>query len=209
MALLVELESTGAADEVSLTLTDMDMPYERWESLGRFFGSLDRRIRWYIGDWLNFGEAIYGEQSAQAVEATVADRYDVAERITGLDHGTMMNIRSVCGRVARSRRRVELGFWIHAEVAALEADEQDAWLQRAVDEGLSKSDLRAAIRETKGLAKGKEPAEPAEGGDGLTPADRIEHAARLVYQTGQPTTEGDVLVSAEVWAQLGAALGEE
>lgn len=209
--LLLDLEATGKADEVSLVLTDPELPYDTWEALGRFLGSVDRRARWYIGDWLNFGEAVYGEEAAQAVEATTAERYQEAERVTGLDHGTLMNIRSVCSKIARSRRRKELGFWIHVEVAPLEPDEQVHWLQQAIDNGWTKSELRQAIRD----AKNPPVEDDGDGGagegsfDGVTLAERLEQAARLVYRQAQSTSEGDYLVPAEPMAQLAAALGEK
>lgn len=207
--LLLDLEAAGAADEVSLTLTDEKMPLARWEDLGRFLGSIDRRARWYIGDWLIFGEAVYGEDAAQGVESTTRERYSEAERVTGLDHGTLMNIRSVCARVAKARRRPELGFWIHAEVASLEPREQVAWLAKAIDEGWKRNELRDAIR-------GREPGvlpEPGSSpnpppGSHLTLSERVEHAARTIYRTAQQTRDG-YLVPAEAWAQLREALGEE
>lgn len=205
--LLLELEAAGAADAVSLTLTDRDMPYQRWEDLGRFLGELDRRSRWYLGDWLNFGEEVYGEDSAQGTDSTLKERYDLAERVTGLDHGTLINIRTVCGKVARSRRRRELGFWIHSEVTALEADEQVEWLQRAIDEGWGKAELRAAIKEAKNPAAPSDPGPAPE--PGLSLAERIENAARLVYHQSQPDSDGNYIVPPEPMAQLAAALGEE
>jgi hypothetical protein len=208
--LLLDLEANGEVDAVSLNLTDPDLPYETWEALGRFLGSLDRRSRWYLGDWLNFGEAVYGEAASQGVEATTAERYNEAERVTGLDHGTLMNVRSVCARVARSRRREELGFWIHAEVAPLDPEEQIAWLDRAVAEGWTRAELRDAIRESKNptpAGDGDPPSAPGE--PVLSISERIELAARRVYHQAQATAAGQVLVPAEPWAQLREALGEE
>lgn len=209
--LLLDLEQTGALDEVSLTLSDPDMSFERWEDLGRFLGGIDRRARWYIGDWLNFGEALFGDQAAQGVEATPAERYSEAERITGLDHGTLMNIRSVCGKVPRTVRRKELGFWIHAEVAKLDHDEQVVWLQRTIDNGLTKSDLRQAIRDEKNPPNNDTRNDGDDGGNppAISIAERIETAARLVYEQGQNNSDGDFVVPATAWAQLRAALGEE
>jgi hypothetical protein len=210
--LLLALEAEGKADEVSLTLTDPDMPYETWEAMGRFLGSIDRRSRWYVGDWLNFGEAIYGEASAQGIDDTTRTRYNEAERVTGLDHGTLLNIRSVCGKVARSRRRSELGFWIHAEVAPLDPEEQIEWLQKAIDNAWTRAELRDAIRLVKNPQieppDGDEPP-PNPVGEGLTLAERLEAAARIVFQTWQSTSDGSYLVPPESAAQLKAALGEE
>jgi hypothetical protein len=208
--LLLDLEVAGNADEVSLTLTDPEMKYGVWEALGRFLGSLDRRSRWYIGDWLNFGEAVFGEEAAQGVDDTTKTRYSEAERVTGLDHGTLMNIRSVCGKVAKSRRRKELGFWIHAEVAPLEPDEQTAWLQKAIDEGWTRGDLRDAIRAEKNPAADDDTADDTSGvGEGLSICERVEEAARRVFHQAQSTTDGSFLVPAEPMASLRAALGEE
>lgn len=207
LELVLELEKGGAIDTISLTLTDPEMTYDRWEALGKLLGRVDRASRWWIGDWLNFGEALYGEKSAQAIETTQADRYKETERVTGLDHGTLLNISSICRKVARSRRRPELGFWIHGEVSALEPQEQIHWLQRAVDESLTKSELRAAI---KGDVEPEEDPEPAEGGTGnLTVAERLEQAARHVYHQWERAQDGSYIVPAEAAAQLIAALGEE
>lgn len=208
--LLLDLEATGKADEISLVLTDPELPYDTWEALGRFLGSVDRRARWYIGDWLNFGEAIYGEESAQAVEATTAERYKEAERVTGLDHGTLMNIRSVCSRIARSRRRAELGFWIHTEVAALEPDDQSFWLSQAIENGWTKAELRQAIKDSKNPQEDEEEESVAGEGDeaGPTLAERLEQAARHVYRQAQSTSDGSYLVPPEPMAQLAEALGE-
>lgn len=209
--LLIELEKEGKCDEVSLTLTDPDMTYDAWEALGRFLGSIDRRARWYIGDWLNFGEALYGEEAAQGVEATTADRYSQAERVTGLDHGTLMNIRSVCSKVPRRNRRPELGFWIHSEVAKLDVDEQPKWLDKAIKKSWTKNDLRDAVRTAKrgkdSEGDGAEDALAAE--PPLSLSDRIEAAARLVYGQSQNNSDGDFIVPASAMAQLREALGEE
>lgn len=211
MQLMLDLSRAGAIDEVSLTLTDPEMKFEEWEAVGRFLGSIDRACRWWVGDWLNFGEALYGEEASQAVESTPAERYDEAERVTGLDRQTLMNVSSICRRVARSRRRTELGFWIHGEVAALEPEEQALWLDKAVGEGWHRSELRSAIRAAKNPTTNDDEAHngAGPGGSPLKPWERLEAAARNVWTQGQPTSDGSVLVPAEAWAQLRAALGEE
>jgi hypothetical protein len=208
MELLVDLERSGGADDVSLTLPAL--PYDEWEALGRLLGAVDKRVNWYIGDWINHGEALYGEQASQGVEATTSERYSIAESITGKEHGTLMNVASICGRIARERRRKELPFWVHAEVAALEPDEQVRWLEAAIEAGLSRGALRDAIRAEKNPPPPEVVADPGEHEPaGPSIGERIETAARLVYNQGHPTEDGGALVPAEAWAQLRAALGEE
>lgn len=211
LQLVIDLHEAGAVTPVSLELTDPEMPLESWLNLGRLFGQLHRSINWYLGDWINFGEDLYGEESGQGID-TIQERYKEAERITGLDHGTLLNISSICRKVAKARRCEPLGFWIHAEVAPLEPEEQTEWLNTAKEASWNRSQLRAAIKEAKNPAPDPDPdPEPgsAVGEDGLTLSERLEHAARLVYQTWQPTNDGSFLVPPESAAQLVAALGEE
>lgn len=197
----------GSLSMVGLDLRDPDMPFEDWQELGRRLGHAHRWSTWALGDWLVFGEEVYGETAYNATEGTTADRYDLAHRVTGLSHGTLANYASVCSRIARSRRRVELFFSTHEPVAALEPDEQTVWLQRAVDSAWTKDELRVAIRDAK-----NPPLESGDGGDGeagrMVRSEQIEFAARLCWQQAQKTPDG-VVVPRSAWAQLGAALGEE
>lgn len=205
---LRELEGAGAISATHLGLTNPDMSYDRWESLGRFFGRIGRAHLWWVGDWLIFGDDVFGHAAAQGVEATTKERYSEAERVTGFDHGTLLNVRSICARVARPRRRKELGFWIHSEVAALEADDQTMWLQAAIDNGWTRDKLRAAVRGKN--VDDPEPADLEEPVDrGPTPAEQIKTASTLVVRAASVTSDGDWLVPAASMAQLAAALGEE
>ncbi|MFL5313066.1 MAG: hypothetical protein ACJ79H_21750 [Myxococcales bacterium] len=187
---------------------DEKIHIEVWLELMRRLGNIDRASRWWIGDGMNHGEELFGEEFAQAADDP-ASRYDMVQRVTGLDPGTLANIRSVCGRVARSRRREELGFWIHAEVAPLEPDEQSKWLQRAIDENLTRDELRRAIREAAGDGGGAGSAPEPPPAEGVPISERIEQAARLVWSQAQRATDKTgYFVPPEPMAQLGSALGE-
>jgi len=105
-----------------------------WLRQGRWLGSLGRAVGWWIGDWLRYGNARYGE------------RYAAAERITGYDRQTLMNMVYVASRVEAPRRREPLSFSHHAEVAALPAPEQERWLELAERDGLSVRVLRGEVR---------------------------------------------------------------
>jgi hypothetical protein len=101
-------------------------------ALAAMFGQLHRTSAWLIGDLLNYGEKVYGETYAQA------------ETVTGLSRGTLMNYSSVCAHIPRSRRRENVPFSTHAEVAYLEPEEQEKWLEQAAVHGWTKSELRDA-----------------------------------------------------------------
>lgn len=198
-----------------LELTDPELPLTQWMQIGRMVGYMHRSVNWWIGDWINKGEALYGQEAYQGIESTVSERYNEAERVTGIAHDTLLHIASICGRVLRSNRRAELGFWIHAEVAKLDPEQQAEWLARAVEEGWRREDLRKAMRD----AGRKElfDDDGGSGGDGTSDGDdwdklsrteRIEQAARRVFHQGV-VRGAEARVPLEPWHMLASSLGEE
>jgi hypothetical protein len=106
----------------------------QWVADGQRLGAIGRGVNWWLGDWLRFGNAKFGE------------RYVRASRITGYDVQTLMNIVYVASRFEAARRRERLSWSHHAELAALEPDGQEQWLTRAEQERLSVRDLRGELR---------------------------------------------------------------
>jgi hypothetical protein len=111
-----------------------DLRFEEWEQVGVTLGRIGRARRWWIGDWVNHGERAYGEKYTLAIDAT------------GYEYQTVANCAYVAKAIEPSRRREGLSWSHHAEVAALEPSEQEAWLDRAQAEGLTRNGLRKAIR---------------------------------------------------------------
>jgi hypothetical protein len=134
--------SNGLALAASVSATSLELPsslsFEDWERTGETLGKIDKGCRWWIGDWLNFGERRYGETYAQAMEAT------------GLEYNTLSTYAWVCREVESSRRREHLSFSHHLEVAGLDPPEQRVLLEEAEREGWSVHRLR---REIKGVAE--------------------------------------------------------
>jgi hypothetical protein len=110
------------------------MSFADWVEQGRRLGLVGRSVGWWIGDWLRYGNATYG------------DRYTRAARVTGYDNQTLMNMAYVASHIEPSRRRKTLSWSHHAEVAALEPVEQDRWLERAESDRLSVRCLREEMR---------------------------------------------------------------
>jgi len=110
------------------------LSFERWKALGRQIGSVATASSWWLGDWASYGEGSYGEKYKQAIA------------VTGFDYQTLRNHAWVAGRFDVSRRRDNLSFAHHAEVAALPEEEQDEWLDLAERSRWSRNELRARLR---------------------------------------------------------------
>lgn len=174
LALVRALEGSGSLSPTALTLTDPDLPFERYEALAFLFGAIKRSCSFWIGDLLNFGEGVYGERYAQAVE------------LTGLKPETLMNYASVCRYVARSRRRDSLSFGHHSAVTSLEPDEQTRWLDACEANGWSRTELRDRLKEANAVEPPEQPSwsrEEPEGG--TTPPAPSEPLS------GPPSASGD------------------
>ena len=111
-----------------------DISFEEWERIGVALQSIAAMIQFAVGDWINYGERKWGERYAQAIEDTEAQ------------YQTLRNQRYVAAHVPLSRRRDKLTYSHHAEVAALDANDQERFLIEAEIRGWSVRELRHAIR---------------------------------------------------------------
>jgi hypothetical protein len=110
------------------------LEFETWLEHGRRLGVVGRGVAWWIGDWLSYGNVRFGE------------KYSRAARITGYDRQSLMNMAYVASRFPPERRRAEVSWSHHAEVAALPPAKQDAWLDFAQRNRLSVGSLRQELR---------------------------------------------------------------
>jgi hypothetical protein len=111
-----------------------DIDYPEWVEHGRRLGRLARCSQWGLGDWINYGVPKYKKSYVQAA------------KITGYDVHTLTNMAYVASRFNSSRRRDNLTWSHHAELAPLEPDECEQWLDRASNDRLSVADLRIELR---------------------------------------------------------------
>lgn len=110
------------------------LTFEEWSALGVGLQKVESGIQWALGDWINHGEANYGEKYAQAVEDT------------GYTYQALADFAYVCSRVRFSSRNENLRFTHHKVVAPLEPDEQEALLRAAAEGTWSVQALREAVR---------------------------------------------------------------
>jgi hypothetical protein len=156
-----------------------DLTFTQWMSIGKKFGVIGRGSGWWIGDWVRYGAKRYG------------GRYKVAMKVTGYDEQTLMNMVWVAGKIEISRRRENLSFSHHAEVAALEVEDQERFLDRAAQERLNVRQLRNEV------AAGR-----------LSPAAPIrkEMVAELLEQAGEGAGAEGVVEDASVCPNCGRTL---
>src|SRR5918999_2229404 len=147
---LVKRGSRATINDVSWCAAE-DMSFSEWLEYGRRLGVMGRSAGWWIGDWLSYGNHVFGE------------RYVRAARITGYDAQTLMNMAYVASRFEASRRRGKLSWSHHAEIAAMAPEDQDHWLQRAEADRLSVRCLRESVRRERNRRKDPEPAPTGQG----------------------------------------------
>jgi len=84
--------------------------------VGHLLGRMESGVNWWIGDWLNYGE-----------------KYEEAEALEKWEYGTLAHMKWVSGMFQICRRRQNLSWSHHYEVASFEGlteEEQDALLNR-------------------------------------------------------------------------------
>ncbi len=108
------------------------LSYSQWSELVGGLQRAHRSILWLLGDALCWGEDTFGEEFSQA--------------ISEYSRGAQYNATWVSRQIEISRRRENLSWSHHAEVAMLDRDEQDRFLQEAIDHGWGVHELRGAVR---------------------------------------------------------------
>jgi hypothetical protein len=117
------------------------LAFDVWALAGSKLIQAHNSSAWCLGDWIIYGQSRYESRYREAVDAT------------GLDYRTIRNYAWVSRRFELSRRRENLSFQHHAEVAALPEHEQDRWLDEAEQAGWSRNALRRRLRDSRGETK--------------------------------------------------------
>jgi hypothetical protein len=175
------------------------LSFERWLAVGTKLSEIHSSSAWCLGDWLLHGATAYRGRYKDAVEQT------------SLDYQTLRNYAWVARRIPLSRRRDNLSFGHHAEVAALPQVEQDFWLRKAEELSWAvrqlRHEVRASIRER---SAGEASARDEDRGAGQLgrPGSEEPAAAKLNIQitSGQLESYQDAArradLSVEEWAAL-------
>lgn len=120
---------------------NQELDSQEWVLAGRRLGAIGRGSQWWVGDWIRYGTARWGE------------KYVDAARITNYDVQTLRNLAYVASRFDLSLRRDNLTWSHHALLAALSTEEQQHWLDHASSGKLSVADLRVELRTSRSAAE--------------------------------------------------------
>lgn len=136
----------------SLELAD-DVRFNAWRDLGQRLEAARDANLWWLADWAAHGERVYRKDYGPALEQ--------------ISRGTIWNLASVSRRIESSRRREDLSFSHHVEVAPLDPDWQTIWLDDAFDHGWNRDELRSKIAEWRGRERTPQSALTFRAVDGL------------------------------------------
>lgn len=132
-----KIETALEIQGCTLTATSLSLPkdlaFAGAEKILKQLMNCGEALPWWIGDLLAQSEILYGESYAQLVDPT------------GREVGTLKNYHWLSTAVESSRRRDDLSWRHHAEVAKLEPKSQDKWLGIASDNKLSTRELHHSI----------------------------------------------------------------
>lgn len=104
-----------------------------WERLGWLLFELEGRIQLLIGDWLVYGERIYGQT------------YDMIGDALGRDKQTLYNYKWVAENVPQTLRRENLYFSHYMLVASLDDEAKRILLEKAAQENWPVARLRREV----------------------------------------------------------------
>ena len=113
-----------------------DVSKEEWMDVFKALKQVEGCVQFWIGDCLAYRQQKWGMYD------------DIAEE-TGMDKGYLRDIKYVADNVELSRRKDNLSFSHHVEVASLPPEKQELFLNMAVENKLSVRDLRNEIKKEK------------------------------------------------------------
>lgn len=123
----------------TLTATGLNIQghptYDEHQGVGDFIQRAHHASGFWLADWLRYGESRRDWQ----------ERLDQAVDSTGLTEKTLRNVRAV-GAIPASRRRDDVEFGLHAEVAGMSDKAQAYWLRKAAEGQWDRRELRLQIR---------------------------------------------------------------
>ena len=119
--MITEIKQNGPG-QVGMTFQE-ELPFEEWQQIGQRFGEATKRFSWALGDWLVYGGTNYKKRLS-------AEMFEEAEKTTGVDRASLLNLATVCRRIPMEKRIPHLSFEHHQAVASIANEESRfGWLK--------------------------------------------------------------------------------
>ncbi len=135
---------------------------DEWQNYGEILRRVDEAKQWAIGDWLVDGMKHFAEEHGANAKHAGTGLYEEAEEILGITKGTLQNLKSISDQFEFSRRRENLSWAHHYEVASIkktyrpetgkwkvsnepDTDKMQEFLKKAEAENLSVRALRDVV----------------------------------------------------------------
>ena len=110
-----------------------ELSFEEWSELATSIGQAARSIGFIIGDWLVYGQSLFGTEGFADRRVDSAS-YQVAINATGLDLSTLQNYAYVARNIPHSLRTERLSWEHHRLVAKFPQAAQEQWIEACVAE---------------------------------------------------------------------------
>lgn len=124
-----------------------ELSLEDWSAIGRKLCRTDQVVKWWLGDWAAFGA---GDKERKQKDWRKYGKLKEFAEANGIDYGTLRNLAWVSRSITLSRRRDNVQWSKHAEVAPLPGEQQERWLEKVEADDLSCAELRRQIRQAGG-----------------------------------------------------------
>lgn len=135
MGELAKIESFCELSKTNLTFK-RDVSKDEWMDVFKVLKQVEGCVQFWIGDCLAYRQQKWG-------------MYDDIAEDTGYEIETLRKYKKISEGIESGLRRPDLSFSHHEQVAFLEPDKQELFLNKAVEEGLSVRDLRREIHKDK------------------------------------------------------------
>jgi len=121
------------ATPVGLIPPKSKVRFSSWEEVGGRLRLYQGAIQWAIGDWLNYGDAAFGQMAAQAWNIWPEYSYD-----------SLRKFARVARFIPLEERRPNISWSLHSEVAGLPKIEREKWLDN-LSNGATRADMRMQL----------------------------------------------------------------
>lgn len=157
----------GELSTVGLALPE-ELTFDQWRDVGRKLRVAQGAVMWWLGDWLCIGERKqWGKRYAEAVDEL------------GFDYGVARDAKWLATKFQLSRRRDKISWSHHREVASLDDNTADQFLDEAEAEGWTRAQLRAEVHRRKTAARFAAP-----GGEGYCTVEDLNELVRAGRRFG-------------------------